>query len=523
MAMWLILQRPVASGVGWLIVLAIAIVAVAIGIVAGYFIKTYMVRSKIESAKIEVAKMIAEAETKSKELILSARTEALKIRAEADEEVKRERRDLQRQEERLQQRRESLDRRMENIENRERKLEQLQSRLDKQRNELDKLQQKRLEELQRVANLSEEEAKQLLLQAVEDEVRQDSARIIREIQAAAREEGERKAREIITLAIQRCAADQVTETTVSSVPLPSDDMKGRIIGRGGRNIRAIENITGVDLVIDDTPEAVILSSFDPVRREVARVALNKLIVDGRIHPARIEKVVEKAQEEVEAIIREEGERAALEAGVPGLHPELIKLLGRLKFRTSYGQNVLAHSIETSILARIMAEELGADVAVAKEGGLLHDIGKAVNHEVDGPHATIGAEIAKRLGKSAKIVNCIAAHHGEEASDTLEAILVSAADAISGARPGARRESLETYIKRLKSLEEVANSFQGVAQSFAIQAGREVRIIVKPEEIDDLEAIRLSKDIAKRVEESLEYPGQIKVTVIRETRAVDYAK
>jgi ribonucrease Y len=523
MAIWLMLQMPVSSGVGWLGVAVIVLGAVALGGLAGYLIKTYLVRSKIESADLEVAKMITEAETKTRELVLTAKSDALKTRAEADEEVKRGRKDLQRQEERLQQRRESLDRRMENIENRERKLDQLQSKMDKQRAELDKLQETRLEELQRVANLSEDEAKQILLQAVEVDARQDSARIIREIERTAREDGDRKAREIITLAIQRCAADQVTETTVSSVPLPSDDMKGRIIGRGGRNIRAIENITGVDLVIDDTPEAIILSSFDPVRREVARIALNKLIVDGRIHPARIEKVVEKAQEEVDATIREEGERASLEAGVPGLHPELIRLLGRLKFRTSYGQNVLGHSIETSILARIMAEELGADVAVAKEGGLLHDIGKALNHEIDGPHATIGADIARRLSKSPKIVNCIAAHHGEEASETLEAILVSAADAISGARPGARRESLESYVKRLKALEEVANSFQGVAQSFAIQAGREVRIIVKPEEIDDLDAVRLSKDIAKRVEESLEYPGQIKVTVIRETRAVDYAK
>ena len=520
MLIGLMLQGP--GGTGLLGTILIAFVALAVGAVAGYLVKHYLVRARIELATIEASKLIADAETKAKELVLAARDEALKIRADAEEEVKKGRVDLQRQEERLQQRRESLDRRVENIEQRERKLDQQQSRIDKLRNELDRLHQQRIEELQRIANLTQEEAKDLLLSTVEEEARQDSARIIREIEALAREEGERRAREIITLAIQRCAADQVAETTVSSVPLPSDDMKGRIIGRGGRNIRAIENITGVDLVIDDTPEAVILSSFDPVRREVARVALNKLVVDGRIHPARIEKVVEKAREEVEAIIRDEGERAALEAGVPGLHPELIKLLGRLKFRTSYGQNVLAHSLETSILAGIMAAEIGADVALAKEGGLLHDIGKAVDHEVDGPHAAIGAEIARRLGKSAKVVNCIGAHHGEE-TPILEAVLVSAADAISGARPGARRESLDTYVKRLKALEEVANSFEGVSQSFAIQAGREVRIIVKPEEIDDLAAIRLSKDIAKRVEESLEYPGQIKVTVIREIRAVDYAK
>ena len=514
------LQGPRATE--WLLVFGVAIVALAAGVAAGYMVKHYMVRARIESASAEAAKLISDAETKAKELTLAARSEALRTRAEAEEELKRGRQDLQKQEERMVNRREAIDHRVETIEQRERKLDQQQGKMDKIRNELEKLQQKRVAELQRVANLTQEEAKQLLLDAVQEEARQDSARIIREVEAGAREEGDRKAREIVTLAIQRCAADQVTETTVSSVPLLSDDMKGRIIGRGGRNIRAIENITGVDLVIDDTPEAIILSSFDPVRREVARVALNKLILDGRIHPARIEKVVEKAREEVDAIIKEEGERAALEAGVRGLHPELIKLLGRLKYRTSYGQNVLGHSIETSILAGIMASELGADVALAKEGGLLHDIGKAVDHEVDGPHATIGADIAKRLGKSAKVVNCIGAHHGEE-QPILEAILVSAADAISGARPGARRENLETYVKRLKSLEDVANSFQGVAQSFAIQAGREVRIIVKPEEIDDLAAIRLSKDIAKQVEESLQYPGQIKVTVIRETRAVDYAK
>jgi ribonucrease Y len=510
------------GGGGLLLTMVIALVAIVVGAVAGYLWSQYLVNSRIKSAAAEATKIIAEAETNSKELLLSGRAEVLKLRTDAEEEAKRGRLDLQKQEERLQHRREALDHRVESIELRERKLEQHQSKMDKLRGELDKLHQKRLTELQRIANLTQEEAKQLLLNTVEEEARQDSARIIREVEAQAKEEGDRKAREIITLAIQRCAADQVAETTVSSVPLPSDDMKGRIIGRGGRNIRAIEAITGVDLVIDDTPEAVILSSFDPVRREVARMALNKLILDGRIHPARIEKVVEKAQEEVDTIIKEEGERVALEAGVPGLHPELIKLLGRLKYRTSYGQNVLTHSLETSILAGIMATEIGADVALAKEGGLLHDIGKAVDHEVDGPHAAIGADIAKRLGKSAKIVNCIGAHHGEE-PQCLEAVLVSAADAISGARPGARRESLENYVKRVKSLEEVANSFPGVAQSFAIQAGREVRIVVRPEEIDDLAAIRLSKDIAKRVEESLEYPGQIKVTVIRETRAVDYAK
>jgi ribonuclease Y len=374
-----------------------------------------------------------------------------------------------------------------------------------------------------VANMSEEEARGLLLKTVEQGARQDMARIIREVEAEAMEEGERRARKIVTLAIQRIAAEQVSEVSVSTVPLPSDDMKGRIIGRQGRNIRALENATGVDLVVDDTPEAVILSCFDPVRREVARMALNKLILDGRIHPARIEKVVAKSQDEINQIIREAGEQATIEAGVPGLHPEIIKLLGRLKFRTSYGQNQLDHSVETAHLASILAMELGANVQVAKAGALLHDLGKAVDHDVEGPHALIGADLAKRYGLSPEVVNCIAAHHAEAESESLEAIIVEAADAISGARPGARRESLETYVKRIKALEEVANSFDGVDESYAIQAGREIRIIVRPEQIDDLAAIELSKHIAKSIEENLQYPGQIKVTVIRETRAVDFAK
>jgi ribonuclease Y len=380
-------------------------------------------------------------------------------------------------------------------------------------------------ELRRISGLSQEEAQEILLQSVEKDARQDMARIVRQIEAEARAEGERRARKIITLAIQRLASDQVAEIVVSAVPLPGEDMKGRIIGRQGRNIRAFENATGIDVIVDDTPEAVILSGFDSVRREIARVAMSKLITDGRIHPARIEKTVDKARQEVEQTIIEEGERAALEAGVHGLHPEIIKLLGRLKYRTSYGQNQHQHAIECAHIAGIIAAELGADVRVAKEGALLHDIGKAVDHEIEGPHALIGADIAKRCGVHPKVVNIIAAHHHEveQDADSLEAIIVEAADAISGARPGARRESLETYVKRIKALEEVANSFGGVSESYAIQAGREIRIIVRPEEIDDYAAINLSKDIARRVEESLEYPGQIKVTVIRETRAVDYAK
>ena len=505
------------------LIIVSSVIALSFGLILGYLLNRYLSQSRIESAEAEAKRLLAEAQTKSKELVLAAKDEALKFRDQAEAEAKKKRLDLQKEEERLQKQREATDRKMESIDNRERQLNKRQSKLDHAHNELDMSRQKIIQELQRVSNLTKEEAKELLLQNIEGEARQDMARVIRRVEAEAKEEAERRAREIITLAIQRFASDQVTETTVSMVPLPGDDMKGRIIGRGGRNIRAIEKATGVDVVVDDTPEAVILSCYDPVRREVARVALNKLILDGRIHPGRIEQIVEKSQEEVEAIIREAGEQAAYETGVPGLHPKLIELLGRLKFRTSYGQNVLAHSLETAGLASMMAAELGADVALAKEAGLLHDIGKAIDHEVNGPHALIGADIARRLGMSEEIVNCIAAHHGEEEYQSVEAILVEAADAISGARPGARRESLEHYLKRVKALEEVANSFEGVDQSYAIQAGREIRIMVKPEEIDDLAAIHLSKNIAKKVEETLEYPGQITVTVIRETRAVEHAK
>jgi ribonuclease Y len=505
--------------------LAIAgsVIALSLGLILGYLLNRYLSQARIESAEVEAKRLLAEAKTKAKELVLAAKDDALKFRDQAEAEAEKKRLVLQKEEERLQRQREATDRKVENIDKREHQLNKRQSRMDRARNDLDTLRQKIIQELERVSNLTREEAKELLLQNIEGETRQDMARVIREVEAEAKEEAERRAREIITLAIQRFASDQVTETTVSMVPLPGDDMKGRIIGRGGRNIRAIEKATGVDVVVDDTPEAVILSCYDPVRREVARVAMNKLILDGRIHPGRIEQLVKKSQEEVDAVIREAGEQAAYEAGVPGLHPKLIELLGRLKFRTSYGQNVLAHSLETAGLASMMAAELGANVALAKQGGLLHDIGKAVDHEVNGPHALIGADIAKRLGVSEEIINCIAAHHGEEEPRCLEAILVEAADAISGARPGARRESLENYLKRVKALEEVANSFEGVDQSYAIQAGREIRIMVKPEEIDDLAAIHLSKNIAKKVEETLQYPGQITVTVIRETRAVEHAQ
>ena len=499
------------------------LIGLVVGAVAGHYYFQY--RSKLieDSAEQRAQRILAEAETAAKEKVIQARDEALELRNKVEQEGKARERELRQEEDRLQKRRVALDERFEQIDKRERQLSQRQSNLDKRQNQLQKLEQERVVELERVANMSQDEAREVLLSTVEQDVRQDMARLIRAIEAEAREEGERRAREIVTMAIQRIASDQVAEVAVSTVPLPSDDMKGRIIGRQGRNIRALENATGVDLVVDDTPEAVLLSCFDPVRREVARVALNKLILDGRIHPARIEKVVEKSREEVTQIIREAGEQAAIDAGVPGLHPEILKLLGRLKFRTSYGQNQLHHAVETTHIAGMLASELGANVQVAKAGALLHDLGKAVDHEVEGPHALIGADLARRYGIPQAVVNCIAAHHMEAESESLESVIVAAADAISGARPGARRESLDTYLKRIKALEEVANSFEGVAESYAIQAGREIRIIVKPEQIDDLAALKLSKDVAKTVEENLQYPGQIKITVIRETRAVDFAK
>jgi len=498
----------------------------AIGLMAfvlGYLLRHYTAAANTRTMRDEAETLLAQAKTRFREAELDASTAALQIRDEAEREIKRRRAELERQDRRVQKQRSSLDRRLDGLEKRSHALDAGAKKLERRREEIDGLFQEQLKELERISGLTTPEAKEILLHKVEQDSRQDMARVIRQVEQQAREEGERKAREVITLAIQRIASDQVAETTVSTVPLPSDEMKGRIIGRGGRNIRAIEKATGVDLVVDDTPEAIIISSFDPVRREIARVALSRLVLDGRIHPARIEQVVGKARQEVEIIIREEGERAAYEMGVTGLHSELIHLLGRLKYRTSYGQNVLMHSMETAHLASIMAAELGANVALAKEAGLLHDIGKAVSHEVEGPHALIGADIAKRHGKPADVVNCIAAHHGEEEPQTLEAVLIQAADAISGARPGARRETLESYIKRVESLETLASSFSGVEKSYAIQAGREVRIIVKPDEIDDLGILTLSRDIAQKVEESLRYPGQIKVTVIRETRAVDYAK
>jgi len=508
-------------GIIWTIVAGI--VGVIAGSVVVIVVERVLAQSRLERAKEEARKHVKDAQTRAKEIELTAEKEAIRLRNEAEADMQKRLQELRREDERLQTRREALDKRMDRLEERERRLNQRQSRLDRMKNQIEELYQQQTKELQRIANLSEQEAREILLQEIESKTRDEMARVIREVEAQVRAEADRRARKIITLAIQRCAADQVAESTVSMVSLPNDEMKGRIIGRSGRNIRAIEQATGVDVIVDDTPEAIILSSFDPVRREIARVAVSKLVSDGRIHPGRIEKTIAKATQEVNAIIREEGEQAALDVGVPGMHPELIKLLGRLKYRTSYGQNVLLHSIETAHLAGMMAAELGADVALAKEGGLLHDIGKAVDHEVEGAHAAIGAELVQRYGRSARVVNCVAAHHGEVEPQCMEAILVEAADAISGARPGARRESLDNYLKRVKGLEDIANSFQGVSQSYAIQAGREIRIMVKPDEIDDMSAIQLSKDIARRVEDSLQYPGQIKVTVIRETRAVDYAK
>ena len=496
---------------------------ILVGFALGYVLRQYVGSSKIKAAQEEAQRIVSEAETKHREMLLEAKTEALSALREGEEELKQRRRQVRNQEERLQKRQEALERRIEPLERRERQLTAQEGGLKEKESELEDLKRERVEELQAVSRLTQDEAKQLLLQTVEEESRQDMARVIREVEQEARETADRRARKIISDAIQRYAGDEVAEITVSTVDLPSDELKGRIIGRGGRNIRALESAAGVDLIVDDTPEAVTISSFDPVRREVARLALTRLITDGRIHPGRIEEVVAKARREVESIIQEEGERAVFDVGLSGMRPELVKLLGRLKYRTSYGQNQLEHALQTAHLAGMMAAELGADVKLAKEGGLLHDIGKAVDHEVEGPHATIGGDIGRRYGKSPVMVNIIASHHGEEEPQTVEAVLVAAADAISGARPGARRESLETYVKRIKALEEVASSFQGIGECYAIQAGREIRIVVRPDQIDDLGILRLSKDVARKVEENLAYPGQIKVTVIRETRAVDYAK
>ena len=517
-----------------IVAIVIALAALCVGLLVGYTYRKSHTERKIDRTE-EYAKRlyddaVRKAEDYKKEKVLEAKEEILKAKAENDreraeneKEMRERRNEIQKNERRLIQREETLDRKANNLEIREEGLNEKLAALTKQEEELADLKAKQLTELERIASMTRDEAKQMVIDRVQKEAFHDAAASVREIETQAKEEGEKKARNIIAMAIQKCAADHVAERTVSVISLPNDDMKGRIIGREGRNIRALETATGVDLIIDDTPEAVIVSAFDPVRREVARVAVEKLIMDGRIHPARIEEMVEKARKEVDNQIREAGENAVFETGQHGIHHELVKLLGRLKYRTSYGQNVLKHSIEVSHLAGLMAAELGADVQLAKRAGLLHDIGKAVDHESEGTHVTLGADLARKYHENADVVHCIMAHHNDVEPQTVEAVLVQAADAISAARPGARRESLENYIKRLEKLEEIANSFDGVDKCYAIQSGREVRIMVKPEDVTDDGIKVLAKEIAKRIEEQMEYPGQIRVNVIRETRSTEYAK
>jgi len=512
---------------GILIPILLCAAGLVVGLIVGYFYRRNIAESKIGRAEDSVKKLIEDAQKRAevirKETVLEAQEEVHRLRNEFEKEIRERRNETIKLEKRIVQRDEALDKKLDNLEQKEEQLNRRTKDIAKAKEELENITNRQLEQLEHISSMTKDEAKELLLEKVENEARHDVAIMLREIEAKAKDDAEKKAREILSLAIQKTAADHVAECTVSVVPLPSDDMKGRIIGREGRNIRALETATGIDLIIDDTPEAVILSGFDPVRREVARIALEKLIVDGRIHPARIEEMVSKAQKEVDGQIREAGEHAAFDVGIHSLHPEVVKLLGRLRYRTSYGQNVLKHSLEVAHLASIMASEIGANAKLAKRAGLLHDIGKAVDHEVEGPHVKIGADLAKKYKESADVVNAIGAHHGDIEPTTVEAVLVQAADAISAARPGARRESLENYIKRLENLEEIANSFSGVEKSFAIQAGREVRIIVKPDDVDDVGTTLMARDIVKKIEKELDYPGQIKVNVIRETRAIDYAK
>ncbi|MHB0998803.1 MAG: ribonuclease Y [Armatimonadota bacterium] len=509
----------------WPIIIGCAVALVAIILAYVLLIKPAKERAdnQLKEAFKRKEEIEKELETKKKEDRLEVLDEAHKMRAEVERDNKEKRAEIQRLERRLTQKEETLDRRLENLERKERTLSAKEQDADILKDELNNLVVKEREEIQRVAGLTSEDAKALLLKTIENETKHDAARLIRDIENQAKEEADKRARNIVTLALQRCAVDQTSESTVSVVPLPGDEMKGRIIGREGRNIRAFETMTGVDLIIDDTPEAVVLSAFDPVRREIARIALSNLISDGRIHPGRIEEMVIKASAEVETKIREAGERAIFETGVTALDSEIIKLLGKLKYRTSYGQNVLNHSVEVAHLAGAMAAELGCNIGLARRAGLLHDLGKAVDFEVEGPHAVISGDLCRKYNEHSEVIHAVASHHGDEDPSTAEAVLVSAADAISAARPGARRETLETYVKRLQRLETIADSFDGVEKTFAVQAGREIRVMVKPCEIDDDAAVKLARDTAKRIEEEMEYPGQIKVTVIRETRAVDYAR
>lgn len=509
------------------ITLLISLIGLAIGIFVGIYIRKTIGEGKINSAENVAANIIEDAkkqaETGKKELLLEAKEEIHKMRTEIERESRERRNELQKMERRLVHKEETIDRKSESIEKKDELLIKKSKELEEKQQMVDNLYQQQVEKLEKLSGLTCEEAKELLLDNIRKEVTHESALMIKEIENRAKEEADKKAKEIISCAIQKCAADHVADTTVTVVPLPNDEMKGRIIGREGRNIRTLETLTGIDLIIDDTPEAVVLSGFDPIRREIARIALEKLIIDGRIHPARIEEMVDKAKKEVENAIREEGEQAAFETGVHGLHPELIKLLGRLKYRTSYGQNVLQHSIEVSYLAGIMASELGVDARIAKRAGLLHDIGKAADHEIEGPHVDIGVNLARKYKESKEVIHAIAAHHGDIEAETVEAVLIQAADAISAARPGARRETLEAYIKRLEKLEDIANSFDGIEKSYAIQAGREIRIMVKPDLIDDTKIVHTAREIVEKIENELDYPGQIKVNVIRETRAIEYAK
>ena len=500
-----------------------AVIGLAIGALLGYAFKRSNTRDQELAATQAAEKLLNDAQAREKETLLGAKEEAIQIRAQAEQEAKTRRDEVLRLEQRIANREENLDRKLETFERRETAFAEREREQESVRSELDELRKAKLAEVERVSGMTSQEARVLLLKELEDEIREEANRIVRTLEAEAKEEADRRSRSILATTMQRLMNDVVSETTVSVVPIPSDDMKGRIIGREGRNIRALESATGVDLIIDDTPDAVTLSAFDPVRREIARVALTKLVLDGRIHPTRIEEVVDKAKGEVDASIKTAGEQAAIEAGCPGLHPEILKTLGRLKYRTSYGQNQLKHAVETSFIAGMIATEVGADVNVCRRGGLLHDLGKAIDHEIEGTHAMLGGELARRYNVSPTVVHCIEAHHEEIEVESTEAVIVMISDAISGSRPGARRETLELYIKRLEALESIANSFKGVEKSFAIQAGREIRIIVKPDEIDDLDSMRLARDVSKKIEESMEYPGQIKVTVVRETRASEYAR